>query len=349
MLPTGVRPLNYKVDKAIIRTPLQWGLFVALIIILITLPLYGSRHLLGLANVIFITIIAVQGLNILIGYCGQISLGQAAFMAVGAYSSAILTINLNFPFWAALPCAALVTGIVGLFFGIPSLRIKGFYLALSTIAAQFIILFTIDHLPQYTGGVVGLHVPPAQIGNLVFDTENKFFYLALMIVVLMTYFSINLVRTRIGRAFIAIRDNDIAAEVMGVNLFYYKLLAFFICSIYAGVAGSLWAHYITVIHTEHFTFMNSIWYLGMIVIGGLGSNLGPIFGVIFVKVLVELSDLLNSLLMQAWPTVSAGLLSSTSMLIFGLAIAIFLIFEPRGLAHRWALFKTYYRLFPFSY
>ncbi|MFW6126427.1 MAG: branched-chain amino acid ABC transporter permease, partial [Chloroflexota bacterium] len=175
------------------------------------------------------------------------------------------------------------------------------------------------------------------------------YYLLVTVAVIMMYFAKNLVRTKVGRAWLAIRDNDLAAEIMGVDAYYYKLLAFFICSFYAGIAGALWAHYLTVIHPEHFTLTNSIWYLGMIIVGGMGSITGAILGVVFITLLDEMVIQLGPLLGALLPGISQTVSASLSLMAFGLIIMLFLIFEPRGLYHRWQLLKTSYRLHPFSY
>jgi branched-chain amino acid transport system permease protein len=348
MLPTGTYNTNYEVDMAIVRTRLQWGLLITLFLLLGVFPMFASPYLLNFVILVAITIITVEGLNILTGYAGQISLGHAAFMAVGAYTSAIATQRLGIPFIIALPLAGIVTGIIGLIFGLPALRVKGFYLALSTLGAQFIIIYVIEHV-AITGGTDGMHCPPASIGPLVFDTRQSFYYLAITITILMTFFAKNIARTRVGRAFVAIRDNDLAAEVMGIDVFYYKLLAFIIGCFFAGVAGSLWAHYFTAIHTEQFPMMNSIWYLGMLVIGGMGSAVGPIFGVIFFRGLEELITIGAPVLANIFPMIGGNIFAALGSIVFGLILMLFLIFEPRGLSHRWGVFKSSYRLWPFSY
>jgi branched-chain amino acid transport system permease protein len=347
-LPCGTRNHVYDTDMAILRTKTQWGLFVGLLILLFTFPLYLSNYWLGVANLIGITLIAATGLNILIGYCGQLSIGHAGFIAVGAYTSAILTNRLELPFLVGLICAGLTAGLVGLIFGMPSIRVKGFYLAITTIAAQFIIIWVINHW-EITGGFVGIKVPYASIGGLVFDTEGRQFYLIMAIAALSIFFAKNLARTRAGRAFIAIRDNDLAAQVMGINLFYYKLLAFFIGCFLAGIAGSLLAHWVGFMNAEQFSLTESILYIGMIIIGGLGTTIGPILGVVFIRVLQQLLTVQLVPLLESTEALPAGFATGVTPMLFGLVIVLFLILEPRGLAHRWMLFKSAYRLWPFSY
>ena len=350
-LPCGTRSYSYAEDMAIIRTKTQWVLFIAFLALLFTMPLYlKSNYWLGVANLIGITLIAATGLNILVGYCGQLSIGHAGFIAVGAYTAAVLTNRLELPFLVGLICAGLTAGFIGIIFGIPSMRVKGFYLAISTIAAQFIIIWVINHWSGVTGGFVGIKVPYASIGGFVFRSEASQFYLIMSIVVLCTFFAKNLARTRVGRAFIAIRDNDLAAEVMGINLFRYKLLAFFIGCFLAGIAGSLLAHWIGFMNAEQFSLIESILYIGMIIIGGLGTTIGPILGVVFIRLLQQvLTVQLVPLLESTFTALPAGFATGVTPMLFGLVIVLFLILEPRGIAHRWALFKAAYRLWPVSY
>ncbi|MFH1030979.1 MAG: branched-chain amino acid ABC transporter permease [Chloroflexota bacterium] len=348
-LPAGVRNYDYARDMAIFRTKTQKVMLVVLFIMIFTAPLYWGNYWLTVANLIGITIISMMGLNILTGYCGQLSIGHAGFMAVGAYTSAFLTKEAGFPFLAALLCSGLTAGAIGLIFGIPSVRVKGFYLAITTIAAQFIIIWVIQHWTEMTGGFNGTSAPYASLAGFTFRSKTSQYYLIMIIAIITVYLAKNLARTRIGRAFIAIRDNDLAAEVMGINLFYYKLLAFFIGCFFAGIAGSLLAHWSGFISAEHFTFMDSVLYIGMIIIGGLGTTLGPILGVIGIRLLDVLVTQLSPALQSAFPGLPSAFTTGIAPMLFGLTIILFLIFEPRGLAHRWSLFKASYRLWPFSY
>jgi branched-chain amino acid transport system permease protein len=348
-LPSGTRNYSYAEDMAIFRTKTHWFLLIVLLVVLFTAPAWFGGYWLSIANLIGITIISVTGLNILTGYCGQLSIGHAGFMAVGAYTSAILTTRFNQPFLVGLVSAGLMAGIVGMIFGIPSLRVKGFYLAISTIAAQFIIIWVINGWTPVTGGSAGMYVGPASIGGIVLKSQSSEFYLILIITIIAIFAAKNLVRTRAGRAFVAIRDNDLAAEVMGINLFRYKLTAFFIGCFFAGIAGALLAHTSRIASPEYFPFMKSVLYIGMIIIGGLGTTIGPIFGVIFFQLLDVLVTKLSPALQSTFPHLPPGFTSGIAPMLFGLAIVLFLIFEPRGLAHRWQLFKSAYRYWPFSY
>lgn len=353
MRPAGDFDRGYQEDKTFIRKPWQWGLLIASIAAVATCPYWGTSYIISTINRIGYTIIAVQGLNILTGYTGQISLGQSAFMLVGGYISTLVVTHLGFSTFLALPIAAVGAGIVGLIFGIPSLRVKGFYLAMATLAAQFIIPWLTKHtLTDYLGGTEGhIPTPVPQIGNYLFNEPSRFIYITLGVLIITTFVAANISRTRLGRAFVAIRDNDLAAELLGVNLFGYKLRAFFIAAMYAGLAGALKAHYQRAIGTEFgYGLTESIVLLGMLVVGGLGTNLGPFLGTTFIVVMQDFSNVVGSNLAAIMPPeMTARLLTSFRPIFFGLILMFFLIFEPRGLAHRWQLLKAAWRLRPFSH
>jgi branched-chain amino acid transport system permease protein len=347
-LSSGTFNQSYAQDMALLRTKTQWVILLAFLAFLFTCPLFMNELWLGLMIIIGISIISLHGLNILTGYCGQISMGHSAFMMVGGYTSAILCNKLGFSFWAALPCAGLAAGLAGIIFGLPSLRIKGFYLIMATIAAYFIIHWAVLQASGVTGGYLGQPAPSPEIFGIVLNSPASYFYLVMIIAVLATFAAHNIVRTRVGRAFIAIRDNDLAAEVMGINIWAYKLLAFFIGCVFAGIAGSLLAHYYVYVFTEFYPFLDSVWYLGMLIVGGMGSTTGVILGVVFLRLLDYLISILAPALGATFPALAAQA-PALSIIIRGLAIILFLIFEPRGLAHLWERVKAYFRPWPFSY
>jgi branched-chain amino acid transport system permease protein len=328
---------------AIVRTRTQWLILLGFFTLLFTLPLFLPGQYVYLTIYMGVTLIAALGLNILTGYCGQISIGQSAFMAVGAFTAGLLIHDIRMSFWLTLPISGILAGIIGLFFGIPSLRVKGLYLALATLAAQFIITFVIA---QYFQGNVGVTIPAPSIGRIVFSSDRSYYYIVMVVAVLLTFFAKNIVRTRTGRAFIAIRDNDIAAETMGINIFRYKLLAFFIGCFYAGIAGDLWATYVGSAALASFSLTASIFLLGMIVVGGTGSIAGTIFGVIVIRGVDYGVQLFAHEFQQV---LTANVVGALSSLVFGLILLLFIMFEPRGLAHRWEKFKTAYRLNPWAY
>lgn len=348
--PCGVFDETYTQDVAVVRTGAHWGIVTAALMLLFLVPQFLPGSFLANVNAVFITIISVLGLQIIVGYTGQISLGQAAFMSVGAYASFMLSVYWHFPFLLALPLSGISAGLVGIIFGLPSLRIKGFYLAMATLAAQFIIPWLIVNLyPEVTGGTRTMVVPPPTIGGVTFNSQLRMFYIIASLLVVSLYLVKNLVRTRVGRAFIAIRDNDLAAEVMGVGIFRYKLMAFFVSSFYAGIAGSLWAHWMRCVAVDHFTLLDSIWFLGMIVVGGLGSVSGAVMGTVFIRVLDILVKEIGPWLGEVFPSIAGAATASLGPTVFGLVMMLFLVLEPRGLAHRWERVKAFYRLWPFPY
>jgi branched-chain amino acid transport system permease protein len=349
--PAGDFDRTYEHDMSIIRKPWQWIVLGIAVVVAFTVPYWGNAYLVTTANQIAIAVIALQGLNILTGYTGQISLGQAAFMLIGGYISALLVIHAGFPMFFALPFAALGTGAVGLLFGLPSLRVKGFYLAMATLAAQFIIPWLSRHtFPDLLGGSSGrIDVPVPTIGSFAFDQVNEFIFISFAVLIVTTLLTLNITRTRLGRAFVSVRDNDLAAELLGINPFAYKLRAFFVAAMLAGVAGALKAHSQRGVGTEFgYGLEESILFLGMLVIGGLGTNIGPFLGATVVILLEDLAEIVGDQLILLAPTMQVSLQTSFRPIFFGLVLMLFLIFEPRGLAHRWQLIKAAWRLRPFS-
>jgi branched-chain amino acid transport system permease protein len=271
-------------------------------------------------------------------------------MAVGAYTSTILAAQFGLSLWICMPIGGLGAALIGLLFGLPSLRVKGYYLALTTIAAQYLIIYMIKTpFPEITGGAIALHVPELKLGSFVFQEEIHFYYFVMIMLIIMTFLAKSLMRSHFGRTFVAIRDNDIASEAMGISLYKYKLLAFFIGCFYAGIAGSIWAAYARVISPDDFTLSQSIWYLGMLIIGGAGSTLGPFFGAIFIGALREICVVAGPVISSIVPQIGAQISSALVEMTFGVAIVVFLVFEPRGISHRWEILKESYRLWPFSY
>ncbi len=347
-MPAGLYHENYRSDERIFQT---WFVRIWLIVFLIIcalFPLFGSKYMVSIMIEVGIAIIACNGLNLLTGFTGQISLGHAAFMGVGAYTCSILVGPAGVPFVVALFCAGIMTALVGMVFGIPSLRLRGLYLAMATIAAQFIIEFTIRRWDKLTGGVEGMYVDPGVLGPFHFDDRIHLYYLTLVLAVAATGATKNIVRARSGRAFVAIRDRYLAAEVIGVNLFKYRLLSFAVSSFFAGIAGALLAQYLEVITHESFTIIQSIDYLAMCIIGGLGHLLGGIFGVGFWFILERILEVVTTTLNSAYPDHVTWFVSIREI-VFGLVIVLFLIFEPDGLAARWRTIRAYWKLWPFSY
>jgi branched-chain amino acid transport system permease protein len=338
---------SYQADMAIFDSDLSRWLLAAFGIALLAFPAVATSYWLDVMNRVGIAVIAALGLNILTGFTGQISLGNAAFLSVGAYTTAWLA-GKGVPFVVAMYVSGLVSALVGMVFGIPSLRLKGLYLAIATLAAHFIIAFVVVHWEGVTGGVNGISVPSPQLGPFAFDTDKRLYYLVLAAAAFHLWFAKNLFRTRMGKAFIAVRDHDISAEVMGVNVFKHKLYAFAVSSFFVGVAGSLLAYQAKIISPENFPLGVAIDQLGMIIIGGLGSVLGSILGAAFITLLPEILRLLTSALSAWFPTL-VQIFAALKLGVFGLTIVLFLIFEPDGMAARWHRIKAYWKLYPFSY
>jgi branched-chain amino acid transport system permease protein len=338
---------SYAADMAIFDSPVARSAVAAFCALLVAFPFFATTYWLDVLNRIGIAVIAAMGLNVLTGFTGQISLGNAAFMAVGAYTTAALAAR-GLPFLVVIPIAGAITAMVGMVFGVPSLRLKGLYLAMATLAAHFIVEFTVVHWESITGGVAGASVPSPRLGALQLDTDRKMYWLILPVAAASIWFAKNLFRTRVGKAFVAIRDHDISAEVMGVDVFRFKLLAFGVSSFYVGIAGSLLAYHAKIISPENFPLSIAVDQLGMIIIGGLGSVLGSVLGAAFITILPEILRLITGALASSFP----GLVQAFAALklgVFGLTIVLFLIFEPDGMAHRWRRIKTYWTLYPFSY
>jgi branched-chain amino acid transport system permease protein len=347
-MPCGLFHTRYRTDERIFQTIWVRSWIAVLSLSVLLLPFFVNDYILYVCNTIFIFIVGAIGLNILTGFTGQISIGHGAFVAIGAYSSAILTTKLSLPFWLSLPAGGLCALLIGIIFGLPSLRVKGLYLAIATLAAQFITDYAIVHWESMTNGITGIYVPSPKFLGFNFDSDSKYYYLLLFFAVAAAVSGRNLFRTKVGRALIAVRDRDIAANLIGISLFRYKLLAFSVSSFYAGVAGSLWGFYTNIITPEHFTIVLSIDYLAMIIVGGLGSILGTIFGVIFMTLLPEVLTTVSILLKSTFGQITT-LLSAIKGLVFALTVILFLVFEPDGLAEIWRRVKAYWKLWPFSY
>jgi len=326
-----------------------WSI-IGLFVLFIVVPRVSGAYALYVFNMIGIAAIAAVGLNILVGYTGQISLGHGAFLGVGAYAAAVLATKLQAPFWIAVPAAGGVTAFVGLIFGLPSLRLKGLYLTISTLAGQFIIEYLLVHWEDVTRGTMGITLPAASFLGIDLVGDRSFFFIIYLSLAGLVWVAVNLIRTKYGRAFIAIRDNDRAAEGMGIPIFRYKLLSFAISSCYAGFAGALWAYYMISITSEPFNLLLSVEYIAMIIIGGLGSIAGSIYGAVFITLLNEglrwgTDVLLN---MNVFPDVGLTI-APIREFVFGLAIVLFILFEPKGLAEVWRIVRSGFKLWPFSY
>jgi len=352
MRPCGDFRTSYKQDNTIFETKTIRLVTMLTILALCFAPLLVDGYFITLMIQISYLGIAALGLNILVGYTGQISLGHGAFFGFGAFASAWLNTSFHIPIFLCIPLAGFLTMGVGMMFGAPAARIKGLYLAIATLASQFIIEDFFARADWFSGGSAGSMAEPLNLFGITFDTDQSFYYVALFSLVFMFIWGCNLMRSRDGRAFVAVRDHYLSAEIMGVKLNKYRLLSFGISSFYAGIGGALYAHYLGYVSAEGFTIMMSIQFLAMIIIGGLGSIKGTLMGVIFMVLLPEvLESGVDLMKMTDWgniPMVVDGLSYIKEMTI-GLVIIVFLIFEPEGLAHRWTQIKNYWKFYPFSY
>jgi branched-chain amino acid transport system permease protein len=341
---------TYAKDMAIFPIPFdRWGLGVMLVLAFLVIPFSASNYWLSSIMIPFYCFsLAALGLNFLTGYAGQVSIGHAAFMAVGAYSSLILYSRFHVPLLLSIPGGGIIAAAVGTVFGIPSLRIKGFYLAVSTLAAQFIIEWILTHWKWVSGGVFGtIDVPDLHIFGWLIDTPVKKYYLVLCVIVLLVVFGKNLVRGQLGRNWMAIRDMDVAAEIIGVSLFRNKLIAFAVSAFYAGVAGALVTMtYYGAANIEEFNLMLSFHLLGMIIIGGMGTVLGSFFGAGFMTLM---PIFINQTLVVFLERVPSDLRANSETIVFGGLIVFFLIVEPYGMARLWHTIKDKMRLWPFPY
>ncbi len=349
MLPSGTFFESHAREAALLRTGPQRIAAVVLVLVLVLAPLLLGRSQIGLATLVGISVIAVMGLQITTGMAGQLNLGQSAFVGIGAFAAARLS-NADIPFWLAIPAAGLAAGAFSLVFGLPSIRVKGFYLALTTFAAQVMFPVVVIRLPEsWLGGSNGLSVETPRLFGMSLRSPAAMYYLVLVVVVLLAICAFNLTRSRVGRAFRALRDNDIAAAVLGIDPRRYKLLAFFAGALYAGVAGALYAYYVRYVTTEQFTLWQSIWYVGMLIVGGLYSPLGAVLGTIFISVLQELLHVAAALVLASDVGLTGGFIFAATNVMLGAIILLALIFEPHGLAHRWNLIKASYRIWPYPH
>lgn len=307
---------------------------------LLAAPLVAGEYLLSQLHFICIYAIAGFGLMLLIGFTGQISLGHAAFLAVGAYTETLLLAN-GVPLWASLPCAALASAAVGILVGLPALRIKGIYLAVATLAFNVIVVEVLTRWEHLTGGNLGLHVETAELLGYRFESPASFYYLCLTLTVLACLALVNLLRSPTGRALVAIRDSEVSASCLGVNLARYKTTSFALSAALTGVAGALYAHKVAFISPEQFTLLVSIELATIVFIGGLGSLHGAVLGAAFVILLPQGIALAKDFLP---PAVAA---SGLQAIVFGVVLIAFIIFEPLGLYGRWVKIRTYFELFPF--
>ncbi len=341
LIPSGDFRTSYAADTTIFPTTTSRNAAIVGIVLICFAPLVFSEYWLSILIQIGIFAIAALGLNILVGFTGQISIGHAAFFLFGAFTSAYISNTLLIPVFFAIPLAGVVTALVGLIFGVPAARLKGLYLVIAFSRADW-----------FSGGSVPASANPFSIFGYTFRGDRQYFYVVLAYLVVSYLLVTNLMRTRDGRALVAIRDHYLSAEIMGINLTKYRTLSFGLAAFFAGIAGALYAHYQLVVSNEGFGIERSIIFLAMIIIGGTGSIMGTLMGTAFVVLLPESMEWISASLKGGAIDKALSLNTNISFLreiAIGLIIIAFLMFEPDGLAHRWRQIKTYWKLYPFSH
>jgi branched-chain amino acid transport system permease protein len=344
---SGYFKTSYREDLTIVETKTRWAALIVLLGGLAAYPLVASPFLLDLANQVLIALIGAIALMLLTGFAGQISLGHAGLIAAGAFTTAILFREVHAPIWITLPASGVMGGILGIIFGLPSLRLKGLYLALSTLALHFIVIYVGAEYETKRGFATGIVLDPPQIGPFVLEWATSWYFFLLVMSLATVVFALNLLRSHTGRAWMAIRDRDVAAAAFGIKVGRYKLYAFVVCSVLTSMAGCLFAYYRGFVSVEAFSLMMTIEYIAMIIIGGLGSILGAILGTLFVVVLQYGIDAVVDHL--SIPSRLSTYMFAVKHSTFGLIMILFLVLEPTGLAGVWIRVRDYFLLWPFKY
>lgn len=347
--------VSYREDERIFRTRFMRAWFI-LFLFLGAMVFVGSMFGIGaneyhyfIGNLILINLISAIGLQLLVGFTGLLSLGHAAFMGVGAYTSALLVTKWGCPFILSILAAGLVAALLGLIVGIPSLRIKGFYLMVATLAFQFVIEYIIIHWDSVTRGIRGIELPTPHVLGISLEKNQAYFGLLFVLTIFLMWGAKNIIRSKIGRAFIAIRDNDVSAEIIGIPIFPYKLLSFSLSAFYAGVAGAMFAGLLRTAIPEDYTFLHSIILLAMVLVGGLGRLVGTVFGVIFITLVPVLLDLIVSYIANVYDPNFTIVLGPLKEFVFGGLIILFIILEPEGLVGMWIRIRDYFKIWPLPY
>jgi len=335
-----IRKTSYKLDIQLFKHEGQMFWYGLLLAVVLALPFVIDGFYVGELSLVFIYAIAGIGLMLLVGYTGLVSLGHAAFLAIGAYTHAYLLAR-GMPLVPSMICATAFTALIGGLIGIPALRMTGIYLAVATLAFAIIVEQVLTHWVSVTGGFRGMAVELPFLFGFRINDAVPFYFFCLTILIISLLLALNLLRSPTGRAMRAIRDSEISAQSMGIHLAYTKTLAFAISAGFTGLAGTLLAHKIGYLAPDGFTLLISIQLLIMVVVGGLGSLQGVIYGAIFIgflpQVIAILRDTLPASISQI-PGLEPG--------IFGLILILFLIYEPQGIHGRWLKIRHYFEEFP---
>ena len=343
------RKTSYFEDMAIkaFETPFRKKCLIAGVIFGVAFPFISPPFILHVINLIAIASIGALALNLLIGNAGLLSLGHAGFMAAGAFTTAIMTVNFGMPIWIVLPAAILIGGLFGFVAGLPSYKLKGIYLGLSTLAVHHIIQYGCSEYQYYGGFGYGIVIKAPSIGHVVLTNKIEWYFFLWIIAALVALFITNLLRSKPGRAWVAIRDRDIAAEVIGINIGDYKIMAFILSSGLTSLAGSLYAYYTAVASADQYSFSLTISYFAMVIVGGVGSVLGSFLGAFLITVLPYGLMYLTGLFEVSFSV--KEYFSIIESAIFGIVIVLFLLAEPMGLAEIWRRTRIYFELWPFRY
>jgi branched-chain amino acid transport system permease protein len=344
---SGYFRTGYGEDLALIRTRLEGASLFIFVIALLAFPFIASPFQLDLASQVFLASIGALSLMLLTGYAGQISLGHAGLIAAGAFTVGILFQETKAPFWITLPAAGVVGALLGVIFGLPSLRLRGLYLAVSTLALHFVVVYLGGEYEARRGFSTGIVIDPPKIGGISISDGRAWYFILLAAAALTLLICLNLLRARTGRAWRAIRTHETVAEALGIGIAGYKLLAFVISSAITAVAGALFAYYRGFVSVEAFSLFLTIQYLAMVIIGGMGSLLGALLGAAFVTLFPYLIE--GALLALPGAQRYAGILFAVNYSAFGFVMIAFLIFEPLGLVGIWHRVQNYFLLWPFRH
>ena len=344
---SGYFRTSYAQDLALVGTRLERTGLGVLILALLAFPFMASAFQLDLACQVFLACVGALSLMLLTGYAGQISLGHAGLMAAGAFTVGILFRETNAPFWITLPSAALVGALLGIIFGLPSLRLRGLYLAVSTLALHFVVIYVGGEYESRRGFSTGIVIDPPTLGGVVITDGRVWYFILLAAAATTLLLCVNLLRARSGRAWRAIRAHETVAEALGISIAGYKLLAFVISSAITAVAGALFAYYRGFVSVEAFSLFLTIQYLAMVIIGGMGSLLGALLGATFVTIFPYIIEI--GLLALPGAQRYASLLFAVNYAGFGLVMILFLVFEPLGLVGIWHRIQSYFLLWPFKH
>lgn len=344
---SGYFRTSYAEDLSLVQTRKERVSLAAFLLALAVFPFAASAFALDLACQVFLASIGALSLMLLTGYAGQISLGHAGLLAAGAFTTGILAREIHAPFWLTLPASALTGIVLGFVFGLPSLRLRGLYLAVSTLALYFVVIYLGGEYETKRGFSTGIVIEPPSLAGYKLTNGRVWYFVLLAAAAVSLLACINLLRSRSGRAWRALHARETVAEALGISIARYKLLAFVISSSMTSVAGCLFAYYRGFVSIEAFDLFLSIQYVAMIIIGGMGSLLGAILGAAF----VTLFPYMIEWLLHQLPNVErlAGDIFAVNYAAFGVVMIIFLVLEPLGLVGIWHRLQNYFLLWPFKY